>query len=102
MITKDTVVITSSGQYSDYGLIGLYKASKDFDVKEELIEYEKQHPQEKPKYTWIKKEKCWDSPKFFSFLKDRGCLESIKGFEIWESNYSYEMTPEDYRVVDLN
>lgn len=80
-IAKDTIIFFSSGEYSDYSAVGLFKATKDIDVSAVRDQYISLHPEQMTKYEF-------KEDMFMQFLKDEDYLEELPYKEWYLGAYS--------------
>lgn len=81
VIKKGTLILLSSGEYSDYSTIGLYKTLRDIpwsSVKDKYIEL---NPAVTDRFGF-------DEQPFIDFLKSEKYIESVNYVEWYLSSYS--------------
>lgn len=71
-IPKDTIVLFSTGEYSDYNVKGLYKAKQDIDPDELRNEYINLYPEQTAPYSFKDND-------FVKFLKEKDLVEPVPG-----------------------
>ena len=80
-IAKDTIILLSSGEYSDYSITGLAKATQDIDPNSLKDEYVSLYPDQMGNYSF-------SESKFIEFLKEKKLLEGLPFTEWYLSSYS--------------
>jgi predicted ATP-binding protein involved in virulence len=81
VVKKGDIVLCSSGEYSDYSIMSVGRANKDFNTDELKAEYLSINPEEKKDYSFV------DS-KFIKWLVvDKELLEEITYTEWHISDY---------------
>jgi len=79
-IPKGAIFIISAGAYSDYGVMGVFRATKRISTKVYIAAYIKEHPDQ---------EKSPDEKMFLGWLARAGVLEPVDTFE-WHLGASYD------------
>lgn len=82
IIEKDTVIMISSGEYSDYNAYGLCRVLKDINYDDVREEYASIYPEEVMSRFVFKEEN------FINFLKDKKLLEDVPYSEWYLGGYS--------------
>lgn len=75
---KGEVVLVSSGEYSDYGIIALCEAVNDFDATELAAIFKAKTPEKK----------YFDQSDFGDWLIESGHLRKMKFAELYVGSYS--------------
>jgi len=99
MIKKDTIIISSAGNYSDYSIDGLYIAQEDFDFDIWMTKFQKENPLKEHKYKWGTG-LVWDDPDIAGFFVANGLLKRIPYQEMHINAYSYEVKPESVQLIE--
>ncbi len=110
IIPKDTILILSYGEYSDYSLTGIYRTLQDIDMNKLIEEYASLEPLGgKDEYSKryndpeINKELWQDyyrwNNKFNDWIKDRvDLLEKVPHMELHLGDYGFR--PQDISIYD--
>lgn len=91
-IPKGTVVLFSSGEYSDYNVEGLMRAKQDINPEAVRDEYMSQFPEEMLKYTFHQEN-------FLNFLKEKDLFEPLKHPD-WMEWFLGSYSTADMRVYE--
>lgn len=81
IIPKNTLILFSSGEYSDYSVYGLCRAVEDINVAELRNEYINCFPEETSKYSF-------KEDNFIKFIKEKKIVENIPFSEWYLASYS--------------
>ena len=73
----------SEGEYSDYGVIGLFKVTKEIDPAKVRSQFESQHVPEKRELSYQK------NRKFVGYLNREGYIEDIHYLELHMDEYDH-------------
>jgi hypothetical protein len=92
-VVGDTVLLTT-GSYSDYSIVGLFKVVKEFDIDQMMKDWRDSGDQTKIEEGWYKGKPKWfndwdGQAKFWANLTTSGFLEEIDYREIWQDFLAY-------------
>lgn len=76
-----TLVLVSSGEYSDYSVISIVRVLSDFTPAEELEQYLSAHPEQREDYSFEKDQ-------YFAHLLKRGLVEELEHSTYHLGDYS--------------
>jgi len=79
-IREGQLITFASGEYDDYGIDELVKATRPFDIKALQKEWENEHTV--PDGNWDIKLRDKNSKTFLQFVSDKGLVESLEYIEV--------------------
>ena len=79
-LLPDELVIVSSGDYSDYGLHGVFKVTQTINLEKELADYLATNPEEAKRYGFTER-------KFLNELTKSGALDQLHYTELFLGDY---------------
>lgn len=85
-VAKGAVVLFSSGEYSDYGLQGTFRALADFDLAAVTTEFRAMPPEPEPADFYGSD---WETTRFLAFLTGREYLEEFHCREYHLGSYDF-------------
>lgn len=91
MIKRNTYLVLTGGNYSDYGLHGHYRARRAFDPNEELHAYLATGPE-------CSKEWGYKNHLFIDYLVEQGFIQPVPALEIFIGGY---YAPGHWTFVDI-
>jgi hypothetical protein len=77
---RETRFIATTGEYSDYYIVGSFKALEDFDLSEINKKYLTENPDQKGRYNF-------NDDKFIAFLIKNKYIEETKMIELHLGDY---------------
>lgn len=95
-IRRGEFFIVSNGEYSDYSVYGLFKATQDINIEEEISGFLKTIP--------IDDEfrRRFSSESFINWLTiKRELAEEIKALEFWTTSYSFFTEKDNWSLEEL-
>lgn len=81
-VKDNTLIVISSGEYSDYQVWGLFKTKKDFTGKTWLQEYLVDYPEQQKPY-------AFEYSKFINYLISKDIIEEVSCSEFYLGDYGH-------------
>lgn len=91
-IPKGMLFTVTAGVYSDYGVMGVFRAVADIDVAALVNEYLSEMPRQRKRHQFNERE-------FLAWLYRRGVLEAVQCMELHLGDYS---APEEIRSDEMD